>query len=104
VHNEPAIAAAWQICLSHQLRDCRYVVEGGRSIFAPRMKALCCVPCHRRRHRSLPESTRREYRRRLEHALDAVMALAPPTGTGSDCESATAGCASTSSPSSTTPR
>src|SRR3954465_865345 len=30
-----------------------------------------------RRHRSLAESTRREYRRRLEHALDAVMALAP---------------------------
>src|SRR5829696_7376804 len=31
----------------------------------------------RRRHRGLAESTRREYRRRLEHALDAVMALAP---------------------------
>ncbi len=30
-----------------------------------------------RRHRGLAESTRREYRRRLEHALDAVMALAP---------------------------
>ena len=30
-----------------------------------------------RRHRSLAESTRREYRRRLERALDAVMALAP---------------------------
>ncbi len=30
-----------------------------------------------RRHRDLAESTRREYRRRLEQALDAVMALAP---------------------------
>ncbi len=30
-----------------------------------------------RRHRGLAESTRREYRRRLEHALDTVMALAP---------------------------
>jgi transposase len=30
-----------------------------------------------RRHRDLAEATRREYRRRLEHALDGVMALAP---------------------------
>jgi transposase len=30
-----------------------------------------------RRHRDLAESTRREYRRRLEKALDSVMALAP---------------------------
>lgn len=30
-----------------------------------------------RRHHGLAESTRREYRRRLEHALDVVMALAP---------------------------
>ena len=71
-------AAAWQICLSHQLRDCRYVVEAGDAIFAPRMKALLLrAVVIARRHRSLAESTRREYRRRLEHALDAVMALAP---------------------------
>src|SRR5215218_3090907 len=30
-----------------------------------------------RRHRGLAESTRREHRRRLERALDSVMALAP---------------------------
>jgi transposase len=71
-------AAAWQICLAHQLRDCRYAVEAGDAIFAPRMKALLLrAVVLARRHRSLAESTRREYRRRLEHALDAVMALAP---------------------------
>jgi transposase len=71
-------AAAWQICLAHQLRDCRYAIEAGDTIFAPRMKALLLrAVVLARRHRSLAESTRREYRRRLEHALDAVMALAP---------------------------
>ena len=33
-------AEAWQICLAHQLRDCRYAAEAGDTIFAPRMKAL----------------------------------------------------------------
>src|SRR3954464_7284407 len=71
-------AAAWQICLAHQLRDCRYAIEAGDTIFAPRMKALLLrAVVLARRHRSLAESTRREYRRRLENALDAVMALAP---------------------------
>jgi transposase len=71
-------AAAWQICLAHQLRDCRYAIQAGDTIFAPRMKALLLrAVVLARRHRGLAESTRREYRRRLEHALDAVMALAP---------------------------
>ena len=71
-------AEAWQICLAHQLRDCRYAIEAGDTIFAPRIKALLLrAVVLARRHRGLAESTRREYRRRLEHALDAVMALAP---------------------------
>src|SRR6195952_2255034 len=71
-------AEDWQICLAHQLRDCRYAAEAGDIIFAPRMKALLLrAVIVARRHRGLAESTRREYRRRLEHALDAVMALAP---------------------------
>jgi transposase len=71
-------AEAWQICLAHQLRDCRYAAEAGDAIFAPRMKALLLrAVVLARRHRGLAESTRREYRRRLENALDAVMVLAP---------------------------
>src|SRR3954462_14149714 len=66
-------AAAWQICLAHQLRDCRFAAEAGDAIFAPRMKALLLrAVVLARRHRGLAESTRRDYRRRLEHALDAV--------------------------------
>jgi hypothetical protein len=45
---------------------------------SPLLKALLLrAVALARRHRSLAESTRRGYRRRLKHALDAVMALAP---------------------------
>ncbi len=71
-------AEEWQICLAHQLRDCTYAIEAGDAVFAPRMKALLLrAVVLARRHRNLAPSTRREYRRRLECALDAVMALAP---------------------------
>ena len=71
-------AENWQICLAHQLRDCTYAMEAGDAVFAPRMKALLLrAVVLARRSRGLAPSTRREYRRRLECALDAVMALAP---------------------------
>jgi len=71
-------AEEWQICLAHQLRDCTYAIEAGDAVFAPRMKVLLLrAVVLARRSRDLAPSTRREYRRRLECALDAVMALAP---------------------------
>lgn len=71
-------ADEWQICLAHQLRDCRYAIEAGDTIFAPRMKAILlrAFVLARRRH-ALAASTRYQYRRRLERDLDAIMALAP---------------------------
>ena len=71
-------AAAWQVCLAHQLRGCQFAIDAGGAVFAPRVKALLLrAVVLARRHRSLAESTRREYRRRLDHDLDAIMALAP---------------------------
>jgi transposase len=71
-------AAHWQVCLAHQLRDCQYAIEAGDAVFAPRMKALLLrAVVLARRHRNLADSTRRQYRRRLDHDLDAIMALAP---------------------------
>ena len=71
-------AGDWQVCLAHQLRDCAYAIEAGDAVFAPRMKMLLLrAVVLARRSRGLAPSTRREYRRRLERALDAVMALAP---------------------------
>jgi transposase len=76
-------AEAWQVCLAHQLRDCQYAIETGDAMFAPRMKALLLrAVVLARRHRRLAESTRREYRRRLERVLDAVLALLPTTRDG----------------------
>jgi len=71
-------AADWQICLAHQLRDCQFAIDAGDTVFAPRMKALLlrAFVLARRRHR-LAESTRRQYRQRMERDLDTVMALAP---------------------------
>ena len=76
-------ADGWQICLAHQLRDCQYAIDAGDAVFAPRMKALLLrAVVLARRHRALAEATRRDYRRRLERDLDAIMALAPVTRDG----------------------
>lgn len=71
-------ADLWQVCLAHQRRDCKYAVEAGDAVFAPRMKALLLrAVVLARRRRDLAQGTRREYKRRLERSLDAVMALQP---------------------------
>ncbi len=71
-------ADVWQVCLAHQLRDCKYAIEAGDTIFAPRMKALLlrAVVLARRRN-NLADSTRRSYQRRLDRELNAIMVLAP---------------------------
>jgi transposase len=71
-------ADEWQVCLAHQLRDLRYAIEAGDDVFAPRLKALLlrAILLARRRF-ELKESTRLEYRRRLERELTAILALQP---------------------------
>jgi transposase len=71
-------ADEWQVCLAHQLRDLRYAIEAGDDVFAPRLKALLlrAVLLARRRF-ELKESTRLEYRRRLERELTTILALQP---------------------------
>ena len=76
-------ADLWQVCLAHQLRDCKYAIEAGDTIFAPRMKALllrAVVLARRRKH--LAESTRRTYQSRLDRELNAIMVLAPTNSHG----------------------
>lgn len=71
-------ADLWQVCLAHQLRDCKYAIEAGDMIFAPQMKSLLLrAVILARRRKSLAESTRRSHLRRLDHALNAIMVLAP---------------------------
>ena len=73
----------WQVCLAHQLRNCQFAIEAGDAVFAPRMKALLlrAVVIARRRH-DLAPATRRQYHRRLDKDLDAIMALAPENAHG----------------------
>jgi transposase len=71
-------ADLWQVCLAHQLRDCKFAVEAGDAIFAPRMKALLLrAVVLARRRASLAESTRLTYQRRLDRELDMIMRLTP---------------------------
>lgn len=71
-------AELWQICLAHQLRDCQYAIDAGDALFAPRMKALLLrAVVLARRRKDLAPTTRRAHKRRLEQALDAVIALQP---------------------------
>ena len=71
-------ADLWQVCLAHQLRDCKFAIEAGDAIFAPRMKALLLrAVVLARRRAGLAESTRRTYQQRLDRELDKIMALAP---------------------------
>src|SRR3954467_8132871 len=76
-------ADLWQVCLAHQLRDCKYAIEAGDTTFAPRMKALLlrAVVLARQRN-NLAESTRRSHLRRLDHALNAIMVLTPTNSHG----------------------
>jgi transposase len=76
-------ADLWQVCLAHQLRDCKYAIEAGDTIFAPRMKALLLrAVVLARRRKTLAESTRRSYQRRLDRELNAIMVLAPTNRDG----------------------
>lgn len=76
-------AENWQICLAHQLRDCQFAIDAGDVVFAPRMKLLLLrAVLLARRHHDLAVTTRHEYRRRLDNALDAVMALVPTQADG----------------------
>jgi transposase len=71
-------AEGWQVCLAHQLRDCQYAIDAGDTAFPPRMKGLLLrAIVLARRSRDLAKSTRRAYRRRLEHDLNRVVVLAP---------------------------
>jgi transposase len=83
-------ADEWQVCLAHQLRDLKFAIEAGDAASAPRMLALLrrAVVLARRRH-TLAASTRRQYLRRFDNHLDAIMALRKTT-MASVCENDTA--------------
>ena len=74
--NNPAYQ--WQVCLSHQLRDCQYAIEAGDSVFAPVMKRvlLRAFVIHKRLDH-LKETTLYQYRCDLKRRLSKCLALNP---------------------------
>ncbi len=65
------------------MRDCKFTIEAGDTVFAPRMEAvLLRTMALARRYRDPAETRRGAYRRPLERALNAVMALAPTNRDG----------------------
>ena len=69
-------AEEWQVCLAHQLRDCRYACEAGDAVFAPRMKRLVLRAfVIAKRRDKLTETTRLALKERLERDLKEMLAL-----------------------------
>jgi len=71
-------AAAWQLCLAHQLRDLQFAIDDGDALFAPALKALLVEAIalgHRRPQ--LSDATLRKHHADFERRLDRVMALQP---------------------------
>jgi transposase len=73
---QQGFADEWQVCLAHQLRDCRYACQAGDTVFAPRMKRLILRTfVIAKGRKTLAEATRKSYKARLERDMDAIMAL-----------------------------
>ncbi len=71
-------AKEWQVCLAHQLRDCQYGLEAGDEIFSGRMKKLLLRAfVLQRRWIDYAETTRYQYRCRLNRDLGTVLDLLP---------------------------
>jgi transposase len=67
-----------QFCLAHLIRDARYAIEHGDTIFAPAFKALLQDACAvGRRRLDLADATIAAHRRRLEKELERLLASKP---------------------------
>jgi len=71
--------AVRQMCLAHLLRDAKYAIEEGCTVFAPgfRLLLLRAVAIGKRRHR-LKDSTLTQYRVDLEKRLDRLLSGPEP--------------------------
>jgi len=76
-------AQKWQICLAHQIRDCKYAIECGDKIFAPVMKEIILKAIEVRK--SFNSMTKDQYFSPCEHLkvrLKACLTLIPTEENG----------------------
>jgi transposase len=72
-----------QFCLAHLIRDAQYAIDHGDTIFAPAFKALLKDACAAGRRRpDLADATIAAHRRRLEKALERLLASKPTDAEG----------------------
>ena len=72
-----------QFCLAHLIRDAQYAIDHGDTIFAPGFKALLKDACAvGRRRGDLADATIAAHRRRLERALEELLARKPTDAEG----------------------
>ena len=72
-----------QFCLAHLIRDAKYAIDHGDTIFAPGFKALLKDACAvGRRRPDLADATIAAHRRRLERELDRLLACKPTDAEG----------------------
>jgi len=69
-----------QLCLAHLLRDARFAIEAGDTVFAPGFEALLKRACGiGRRRGELVASTLKAYRGDLDRRLDRLLRAGPKT-------------------------
>jgi len=72
-----------QFCLAHLIRNAQYAIDHGDTIFAPGFKALLQDACGvGRRRPDLADATIAAHRRRLEKALQRLLACKPTDAEG----------------------
>jgi transposase len=70
--------AQWRVCLAHLLRDARYAIECGDTVFSAAFKRLLlrAIAIGRRRD-TLKDTTLKQYQADLDRRLDRIMAAVP---------------------------
>ena len=67
-----------QFCLAHLIRDAKYAIDAGDTIFAPRLRELLKRACGiAGRRPNLADSTLRSYARKLDADLDKLLRIRP---------------------------
>src|SRR5512147_3192944 len=75
---QQALAGVHQVCLAHVLRDVQYAIDGGDTVFAPKLRDLLrwAIRIGRRREALRPTPLRQSHAR-AERRLDALVAIPP---------------------------
>lgn len=84
---QQALAGVHQVCLAHVLRDVQYAIDGGDTVFAPKLRDLLrwAIRIGKRRP-ELKDSTLAAYAARAERRLDALVAVPAAHPAGHDLQ------------------